>query len=104
MGTDQDDEFDAAARNILPPARFEELKSLRRRMQVELAATSAIDIRSLPGERAAAQVNARINQYLENAATLLTREEFQTLFGFPPGENIELVDPNMLGSDLGASR
>lgn len=104
MANDQDDDFDAAARKILPPARLEKLRALRKRVRAELAPSAAANIRSMPGERAAVEINARIRQYLEEAAKLLTREEFQTLFGFAPGENIELVDPNMVGSNLVARR
>ena len=101
MTNDQDDDFDAAARKFLPPHRFEELKSLRKRLQRDLATSAAANIRSMPGERAADAINARINQYLNEVAKLLTREEFQSLFGLAPGENIELLDPNMVGADLG---
>ena len=104
MTDDQDDDFDKQARELLPVARYEELKALRTRFGIGLQESTAEKIRSMPGEQAGAAVNASINSYLQEVAKLLTPKEFEALLGFPPDESIELVDPKMVAADLGMNR
>jgi hypothetical protein len=42
--------------------------------------------------------------YVREVAKLLSRSEFESLFGFPPEQRIELVDPNMVGLDRDVER
>ena len=99
MTDDPDDDFDKDARRILPPARFAELKALREQFGAELQLGAEAKIDLLPGKQAAAEINDAINMYLREVAKLLSRSEFESLFGFPPEQRIELVDPNMVGLD-----
>jgi hypothetical protein len=40
-------------------------------------------------------LNARNQHLLDQAAQLLGPEKFEKIFGFPPGQKVDLVDPNM---------
>ena len=104
MTDDPDDDFDKDARRILPPARFAELKALREQFGAELQLGAEAKIDLLPGKQAAAEINDAINMYLREVAKLLSRSEFESLFGFPPEQRIELVDPNMVGLDRDVDR
>jgi hypothetical protein len=104
MTDDPDDDFDKDARRILPPARFAELKALREQFGAELQGGAETKIDRLPSKQAADEINEAINMYLREVAKLLSRSEFESLFGFPPEKRIELVDPNMVGSDRGDKR
>lgn len=104
MTDDNDDDFDKDARRILPPGRFAELKALRERLGAELQISAEAKINLMPGEQAAAEINVAINIYLGEVAKLLTRSEFESLFGFPPEQPIELVDRKMVGSDREVDR
>ena len=104
MTDDHDDDFDKDARRILPPARFAELKALRERFGGELALGAEAKINSMPGGQAAAEINEAINTYLREVAKLLSRSEFESLFGFSPDQPIELIDQNMVGFDRDVNR
>jgi len=99
MGGEQGDEFDEAARRILPEQKYRQLQSMRAKLQQELSSPKAKErIRSLRGEAAAAEINASINRYLDQVAEFLSAEEFHSLFGVRPGEKINIVDPKMVGA------
>jgi hypothetical protein len=104
MTDDNDDDFDKDARRILPPARFAELKALRERYGAELQLEAKAKINLRPGEQAAAEINVAINIYLHEVAKLLSRSEFESLFGFPPEQSIELVDRKMVRADKEVDR
>ena len=104
MTDDPDDDFDKDARRILPPGRFAELKALREQFGAELQRGAETKIDPLPSKQAADEINEAINLYLREVAKLLSRSEFESLFGFPPEQRIELVDPNMVVSDRGDNR
>ena len=104
MTEDHDDDFDKDARRILPPARFAELKALREQFGAELALGAEAKINSMPGGQAAAEINEAINAYLREVAKLLSRNEFESLFGFSPDQPIELIDQNMVGFDRDVNR
>jgi hypothetical protein len=104
MTDNPDDDFDKDARRILPPARFAELKALREQFGAELQLGAEAKIDLLPGKQAAVEINDAVNMYLREVAKLLSRSEFESLFGFPPEQRIELVDPNMVGLDRDVDR
>jgi hypothetical protein len=104
MTDNDDDDFDKDARRILPPARFAELKALRERFGAELELSAKAKINLTPGEQAAAEINVAINIYLHEVAKLLSKSEFESLFGFPPEQPIELLDRKMVGSDKEVDR
>jgi hypothetical protein len=104
MTDDSDDDFDKDARRILPPDRFAKLKALREQFGVELQLGAEAKIDRLPSKQAAAEINDAINMYLREVAKLLSRSEFESLFGFSPEQRIELVDPDMVGSDRRGNR
>jgi hypothetical protein len=104
MTDHDDDDFDKEARRILPPARFSELKALRERLGAELQISAEAKIKLMPGEQAAAEINIAINLYLHEVAKLLSRSEFESLFGFPPEQPIELVDRKMVRADKEVDR
>jgi hypothetical protein len=104
MTDNPDDDFDKDARRILPPARFAELKALREQFGAELQRGAETKIDRLPSKQAADEINEAINMYLREVAKLLSRSEFESLFGFPPEQRIELVDSNMVRSDRGDKR
>lgn len=99
MSGNQDDDFDKEAQKILPPDRYEKLKALRKRIGGNLEHTADMKINLMPGEQAATEINDSINNYLQEVSKLLSPNEFETLFGFPPDQSIELVDPNVVGSN-----
>lgn len=106
MAAVADDEFERRAREVLngPEAseRLQRLLDLRRatlrtgegmrsRVQNDMVAPSA------------AELNAHYNEVLRQAASILTFAEYRELFGFEPGEVVNLVDPEMVASRSGGA-
>ncbi|MBL8589844.1 MAG: hypothetical protein JNK46_15030 [Methylobacteriaceae bacterium] len=89
MGPDMQDEFEKRAQAALggsEPERLQRLLALRERAQVGM--------RSMVAQRTGLDVeglNARNQAVLNEAAQLLTAAQFQEIFGFAPGEKINLV-------------
>lgn len=85
------DDFADHARSVLEdqPDLFARLMSLK-------GEVNAFAARSIPGfaPPSAVALNARNQHLLDQAAILLGRERFEQVFGFPPDEPIELVEPD----------
>ena len=47
------------------------------------------------GQPSAEALNARNQHLLNEAAKLLPKDQFEAIFGFPPGETIDLVDKSV---------
>lgn len=87
------DDFEARAREILAaedPKLLADLLALR----TEVLRFNA---QRWPGVTApdAATLNARNQHLLDQAAKLLGPKRFEAIFGFPPDQKIDLVDPNI---------
>ena len=90
---DLPDDFETRAREVLgaeDPKQLSDLLALRS----EITRFAA---QKWPGFTPpdAATLNARNQYLLEQAAKLLGREKFIAIFGFEPGQKIDLVDPNI---------
>ncbi len=90
------DDFEAHARDVLSddPELLSRLLSLRGEVQ-SLAAHRIPSLAPPPPE----MLNSRNQHLLDEAARLLGPEKFEKVFGFPPGERINLVDPSLFSSD-----
>lgn len=90
--TESPDDFEEHARSVLAdnPARLAQLLTLRG--QVQSFAAQAGPALVPPG---ADYLNERNQHLLNQAAALLSADEFQRIFGIAPGERIDLVDPNV---------
>ena len=95
-----DDEFAARAREVLgagdPDGKLTRLLALR-----GAAAQTADALRLRVASEAmvapsAAELNAHHNDILQEAAQILSVDEFRELFGIEPGQRFDLVDPDML--------
>jgi hypothetical protein len=87
------DDFEKRAREVLGdenPKLLADLLTLR-------SETTRFAAQKWPGFTPpnAATLNARNQYLLEQAARLLDREKFIAIFGFEPGQKIDLVDPNI---------
>ena len=87
------DDFEARAREVLgsvDPKLLGDLLALRADVHRFVA-------QRWPGFAApnAETLNARNQHLLDQAAQLLGPEKFEKIFGFPPGQKVDLVDPNM---------
>jgi hypothetical protein len=87
------DDFEARAREVLEsenPKLLGDLLALR-------ADVHRFTAQRWPGftEPSAEALNARNQHMLEQAAQLLGPEKFQRIFGFPPSQKLDLVDPKM---------
>jgi hypothetical protein len=104
--TDSDDfEQQASALLIQPEAaeRLQRLLELRRtavRTSEAMRSRMSTEMFAPSGD----ELNAHYNNVLRQAATLLKPEEYRALFGFEPGEVVNLVDPAMVpnGGDRGS--
>ena len=89
------DDFETHARRVLEPHDRKLLNEL-----LALRAEAQHDAKRLqPGEPlpTAETLNSRNQQFLDRAAQLLGSEKFVKIFGFPPYQKLDLVDPGMLG-------
>lgn len=93
------DEFTEHASAVLAddPGRLEALLALR--AQAQIAVRDMPDI-AFSGPDAAAIINARNQEFLDQAAEVLGPSRFEQVFGFPAGEKVDLVDPEMLGGGM----
>ena len=87
------DDFEVRAREVLgsvDPKLLGDLLALRADVHRFVA-------QRWPGFAApnAETLNARNQHLLDQAAQLLGPEKFEKIFGFPPGQKVDLVDPNM---------
>lgn len=87
------DDFEARAREVLEgddPQALGKLLELR-------ADVHRFTAQRWPGfaEPNAEVLNARNQHMLDQAAQLLGPEKFESIFGFPPGQKVELVRPDM---------
>lgn len=95
-----DDEFAQRARAVL--SRPDAAKRLQQLLSVRgNALRTAESMRARadnPGliRPSAAELNAHYNEVLRQAAEILTPVEYLELFGFEPGEVVNLVDPDMV--------
>ncbi len=95
--TDGQDDFTERATSVLAedaPELLAQLLALREQVRIAM-------IERAP-EAAAADaefLNAQNQRLLNHAAELLGPLRFQEVFGFPAGEEIDLVDPEMLAAD-----
>ncbi len=89
------DDFEKRAREVLgnEPKLLADLLALR-------AETQRFAAQKWPGftPPSAATINARNQHLIDQAARLLGSERFTEIFGFSPGQNIDLVDPTILES------
>jgi hypothetical protein len=88
-GSGGPDDFEARASEVLGPGDPKLLDLLRLRSDVHQFAA-----RAWPGtgQPSAEALNARNQHMLDEAAKLLGPEKFKLIFGFSPGEKIDLVD------------
>ena len=87
--TDMPDEFEQRVGQVLVGknlATATQLLSLRAQFQ-NTAATRAHTM----AVSTAAELNARNQQFLDDAAKLLSASDFKAIFGVDPGENVNLV-------------
>jgi hypothetical protein len=89
------DEFEERARVVIGPGNEEMLKELRGlRLQARVTAirnkTFAV--------KDADQINRENQRVFDDAAAILGREKFISLFGFPPEQRINLVDPTAVAT------
>jgi hypothetical protein len=87
------DDFETRARDVLATReaskKLSDLLALRTDSQRFAA-------QAWPGAPPSAEtLNARNQHLLDQAAALLDPTEFEAIFGFPPGEKINLVDPDI---------
>jgi hypothetical protein len=87
------DDFEARAREVLKqddPKLLSDLLALR-------ADVKRFSAQRWPGVTApdAETLNARNQHMLDQAAKLLGPQRFQAIFGFPPGQKVDLVDPRI---------
>ncbi len=87
------DDFEKRAREVIgnEPKLLADLLALR-------AETQRFAAQKWPGVAppSAATINARNQHLIDQAAKLLGPEKFTAIFGFSPGQKIDLVDPNIL--------
>lgn len=96
------DEFEARARRVLgdQDPRLGELLALRTEAQ-RIVAMRAPDAAAMSAQ----DLNQHNQRVLDQAAKLLGDEQFEEIFGFPPSEKIDLVDPTINpGEDIKRNR
>ncbi len=86
------DEFEARARQVLgnQDPRLSELLALRTEAQ-RIVAMRAPDAAAMSAQ----ELNQHNQRVLDQAAKLLGDQQFEEIFGFPPSEKIDLVDPTI---------
>jgi hypothetical protein len=93
-----DDDFAAHAQKTLASLNAEHkvaaLLELRQQLHAEQHAVK-FTLATGVWTPSAEALNERNNAYLERAKSLLTPTEFEAVFGFPPSEKINLVDPTV---------
>ena len=89
------DDFEARASEVLGPGDPKLLDLLRLRSDVHRFAA-----RAWPGvgQPSAEALNARNQYLLDEAAKLLSPDDFKSIFGISPGEKIDLVDKEITDS------
>ncbi len=99
-----DDEFEKRAREVLKsPDASQRLRHLLELRTTTLRTAEAMRSR-LSADMVApsgAELNAHYNEVLRQAASILTVTEYRELFGFEPGEMVNLVDPAMVAPSSG---
>lgn len=95
-----DDSFDQALRDILGEAdpRLEAVRKLRAAHQAEVRGFTSL---AASPEATAAVLNARNQHFFDQVAGLLGAEAFERLFGFPAFQEVNLVDPDQMGTPDG---
>jgi hypothetical protein len=94
-----EDEFEMRVREVLAGAEARD--RLRRLLALRAEAHSASfairdPLRTNMTKPSGADLNAQHNQVMRQAASILTAAEYRELFGFEPGEVVNLVDPSMV--------
>jgi hypothetical protein len=79
------------------------LLALRRRVREEQLALRKTILNNA-GTPSANALNQRNQAYLRSAAALLTSAEFEAVFGFAPGQTINLVDPSISRNPSGSDQ
>jgi hypothetical protein len=109
MGPDMEmqvpDEFERHAREILvTDAQSEQLRALLQLRQSVL--TDNMRLSTEGAFTSAKGLNARYNQFLREAATLLDPADFKQVFGISPNETIDIVDEKVFeaANSLGAKK
>ncbi len=89
------DTFELRAARVLDEQRLTALLHLRQQHQANLAELKASVLRGgkMPS---ASTLNALSNESLRQAAELLGPRDFETIFGIPAGEVVNLVDPELM--------
>jgi hypothetical protein len=91
-GPSDPDDFEARAREVLgaDDPKLQDLLRLR-------AGVHQFSAQAWPGsgQPSAEALNARNQHMLDEAARLLPPDKFKSIFGFAPGEKIDLVDKNI---------
>jgi hypothetical protein len=89
------DEFEERARIVVGPDNEEMLKKLKN-LRVQARVTA---LRNKPfAVKDADEINRKNQRVFDDAAALLGREKFIALFGFPPEQRINLVEPKAVSS------
>jgi hypothetical protein len=89
------DDFEQRAREVLGPENTKLNDLLRLRGSVQQFSSQAWPGVAPPSAEA---LNARNQHMLDEAARLLRADEFEQIFGFPPGQKIDLVDKEITES------
>ncbi|MCH8620416.1 hypothetical protein [Undibacterium sp. TS12] len=95
------DTFEVRARSVLSGKsnqhKLRKLLELRRAQQNYFSSLSDnLDAKRI-AQPSASELNAKYNEFLCAVAELLGPESFQTLFDFPPGTKVKLVDEAQFG-------
>lgn len=86
------DDFEARASEVLQARSdlLSQLISLRSDCQLSLSQLALL-------APSAATLNENHQLYLDRAAELLGPKYFEEVFGYPPGQRIDLIDPEFVG-------
>ena len=87
------DEFEARAREVLGSDATRLQNLLRLRTEVHQFAARAWPGTGQPNAEA---LNSRNQHLIDEAAKLLPPDKFEAIFGFSPGEKIDLVDKDVV--------
>lgn len=88
--------FDERLQKDYSPATLAQIVALRHQLLEEKAALDRqVRIAALPPRRFADQVNELLNRYLRQVAEILGADQYQRLFGQPPGRPVGVVDPEI---------
>jgi len=97
------DEFEAHARGAMaasPAADHQKLNKLLERRRQFLRENSEMSVQNEEAgdmdRMSGDEMNARMNRFLQEAASLLGAENFEKVFGIPPAVEMNVADPSIV--------